>query len=156
MILVPRHFLVNNHTAIEQALGESAYARHLHTAGYKSAWQWCEKEAVRHGLSGTDVFRHYMKRLSQRGWAQFEIEHVDATAGTAQVRARHSVFVAEAGPNTGRKVCTMFLGWLCGSLEWVAAQSGARRTLMAEEIECGADGGLDGCVFQVTPAEAQG
>ena len=64
MILVPRHFLVNNHVAMEEAIGIQAYAKHLHAAGYKSAWQWCEKEAARHGLSGIDVFHHYMKRLS--------------------------------------------------------------------------------------------
>jgi len=37
----------------------------------------------------------------------------------AQVRARHSVFVSEAGTGTGRRTCYMFLGWLVGSLEYV-------------------------------------
>lgn len=151
MILVPRHFLVNNHVAVEDAIGQAAYAEHLHKAGYKSAWQWCEKEAATHGLSGLEVFRHYMKRLSQRGWAQFSVEQVDPVAGTARVRARHSVFVSEAGPDAGRKTCYMFLGWLVGSMEYVRQASGIPGRLQAVESECGADGGRDGCVFEVSP-----
>ena len=93
MILVPRHFLVNNHVAAENAIGQAAYARHLHEAGYKSAWQWCEKEAARHGLEGLAVFHHYMQRLSQRGWAQFSVESVDPPAGAARVRAPFCICV---------------------------------------------------------------
>ena len=152
MILVPRHFLVNNHVAVESAIGATDYAKHLHEAGYKSAWQWCEKEADRHGLAGLAVFHHYMKRLSQRGWAQFSVEAVDPEAGTARVRARHSVFVSEAGSDAGRKTCTMFLGWLVGSLEYVRQACGVRGRLTAIECECGADGARDGCVFEVRPA----
>jgi Domain of unknown function (DUF5943) len=135
MILVPRHFLVNNHVAVEEAIGVEAYAKHLHAAGYKSAWQWCEKESARHGLSGIDVFRHYMKRLSQRGWAQFDVESVDAQTGRA----------------AGRKVCYMFLGWLVGSLEYVGHAAGKSYKLEAEEVACGSDGAKDGCMFEVRP-----
>src|SRR3954462_15073022 len=78
MIYVPRHFFVNNHTAVEEALGRDAYAGILYEAGYKSAWQWCEKEAATHGIKGLDVFRHYMQRLSQRGWGRFTVEAVDS------------------------------------------------------------------------------
>ena len=69
MLYVPRHFFVNNHMGIEEVLGAEAYAEILYKAGYKSAWHWCEKEAECHGLEGVAVFEHYMKRLSQRGWA---------------------------------------------------------------------------------------
>ena len=55
MILVPRHFFVNNHLAIEAALGEEKYAELLFAAGYKSAYTWCEQEARTHGLSGAEV-----------------------------------------------------------------------------------------------------
>ncbi len=151
MILVPRHFLVNNHVAVEQAIGVEAYANHLHAAGYKSAWQWCEKEAARHGLSGMDVFHHYMKRLSQRGWAQFEVESVDPQTGHARVRVRNSVFVSEYGKDAGRKVCYMFLGWLVGSLEYVGHAAGKAYKLEAEEVACGSDGATDGCLFEVRP-----
>ena len=150
MILVPRHFLVNNHVAVEEAIGVEAYATHLHAAGYKSAWQWCEKEAARHGLSGVEVFHHYMNRLSQRGWAQFTVESVDAATGHARVRVRNSVFVSEYG-NAGRKVCCMFLGWLVGSLEYVGHAAGKTYKLQAAEVDCGSDGAREGCVFEVRP-----
>jgi len=151
MILVPRHFLVNNHAAVEQAIGEAAYSKHLHEAGYKSAWVWCEKQATVHGIEGIAVFYHYMKRLSQRGWAQFSVEAVDPLAGTATVRVRNSVFVSEFGRNAGRKVCYMFLGWLVGSLEYVANASGRKLSLQAIEAACASDGAHDGCVFEVRP-----
>jgi predicted hydrocarbon binding protein len=152
MILVPRHFLVNNHVASEKAIGAEAYAKHLHEAGYKSAWQWCEKESARHGLSGIDVFHHYMKRLSQRGWAQFSVESVDANTGHARVRVRNSVFVSEFG-EAGRKVCYMFLGWLVGSLEYVGHAAGKKLRLQAAEVACGSDGAKDGCLFEVKPKD---
>lgn len=151
MILLPRHFLINNHVASEKAIGVEAYAKHLHDAGYKSAWQWCEKESARHGLSGIDVFHHYMKRLSQRGWAQFKVESVDEATGHAKVRLQHSVFVSEFGKDAGRKVCYMFLGWLVGSLEYVGHVTGRHYKLQAEEVACGSDGAHDGCLLEVTP-----
>ncbi len=153
MILVPRHFLVNNHVASEKAIGVEAYAKHLHEAGYKSAWQWCEKEAARHGLSGIDVFHHYMKRLSQRGWAQFEVESVDANTGHARVRVSNSVFVSEYGKDAGRNVCYMFAGWLVGSLEYVAYAAGRPLKLQAAEIACGSNGAKDSCRFEVKPKD---
>src|SRR5262245_14763141 len=73
MIYLPRHFYVNHHEAYAQVLGREAHAKILYEAGYKSAWQWCEKEAAKHSLRGTATFRHYMKRLSQRGWGRFTI-----------------------------------------------------------------------------------
>ena len=151
MILVPRHFLVNNHVAAEQAMGIEGYAKHLHAAGYKSAWQWCEKEAAHHGLAGIDVFHHYMKRLSQRGWAQFTVESVDSNTGNARVRLRNSVFVSEYGKDAGRRVCYMFLGWLVGSLEYVGHATGRNYQLQAAEVACGSDGAHDGCVLEVKP-----
>ncbi|MFT4994692.1 MAG: hypothetical protein ACI965_001731 [Paraglaciecola sp.] len=62
MLYVPRHFFVNNHMAIEEALGPQKYADILYKAGYKSAYYWCEKEAAAHGLSGEAIFEHYMTR----------------------------------------------------------------------------------------------
>ena len=56
MIYMPRHFFVNNHLAVEAALGEAVYARQLYDAGHKSAWVWCETEAATHGLEGLEVF----------------------------------------------------------------------------------------------------
>ena len=47
MIYMPRHFFLNTHFAVEDALTEELYAKQLYTAGYKSAWDWCENELER-------------------------------------------------------------------------------------------------------------
>ena len=63
-------------------------------------------------LTPEEIFRHYFKRLSQRGWGRFEIERLDPSAGDVSVRLEHSVFVLEhSGPASGglvlyvRRVC---------------------------------------------------
>jgi predicted hydrocarbon binding protein len=151
MVLVPRHFLVNNHREIEAAIGIERNRDLLFKAGHKSAHHWCAEEACTHGLTGIDVFHHYMKRLSERGWAQFRVRRIDAAAGSGLVEARHSVFVGEAGSNAGAKVCYMFRGWFCGALEWVGQQGGHVRTLTSEEVQCAAEGGHDHCLFDIRP-----
>ena len=145
MILVPRHFFVNNHAAVEGALGQERYAELLFDAGHRSAYVWCEKEARTHGLQGVEVFHHYMKRLSQRGWGRFSVESVDARRGTARVRVAHSVFVAERR-TPGRKSCYMFRGWFPGALEFIA---GGKLKLRCEEVQCAAEGHQD-CVFETS------
>jgi len=63
MILVPRHFLVNNHIGAELALGRDAYARHLYCAGYKSAWHWCEMHSSTDALVLVNLLsRGYLRR----------------------------------------------------------------------------------------------
>lgn len=102
MLYVPRHFFVNNHTAIEEALGREKYATLLYDAGYKSAYFWCASEAKTHGLSGLPVFEHYLKRLSQRGWGQFRFQTADAKTGAAEIRLENSLFVlAQAAHGAG-------------------------------------------------------
>jgi predicted hydrocarbon binding protein len=145
MILVPRHFFLNNHLAIESALGRERYAELLFHAGHKSAYVWCEKEAKSHGLEGVAVFHHYMKRLSQRGWGQFHVESLDPAACRARVRVQHSVFATERG---GSKACYMFRGWFPGALEFVAQ---SRRKVTSVEVQCAAEG-HDHCIFEVNPA----
>lgn len=152
MILVPQHFFVNNHKAVEQALGRPAYAAQLREAGYRSAYYWCEAEAATHHLEGVDVFHHYMKRLSQRGWGLFQVQHVDAQAGTARVRVDNSVFVNRCRDGADLNACYMFLGWLVGALEYVGKEVGHPRALCAREAQCAAEAGRDYCLFEVTPA----
>lgn len=152
MMYIPRHFFVNNHKAVEEALGVEAYAAGLYDAGYRSAYFWCEKEAATHGLSGIDVFRHYMKRISQRGWGQFTVLEADPSTGRARVQVDHSVFVLEYGTNAGRKVCYMYTGWLSGALEWVGENLGHNYKLACAERACAADGRSDHCLLEVTPA----
>src|SRR4051812_54303 len=92
MIYIPRHFFINYHTEMEKALGERQYSRAVWKMGYDSAWQWCERESATHKLRGLDVFRHYMRRLSQRGWGQFSVQSIDDVTGRATVRLDHSIF----------------------------------------------------------------
>ena len=102
MLYVPRHFFVNNHTAIEEALGRQKYATLLYDAGYKSAYFWCASEAKTHGLNGLPVFEHYLKRLSQRGWGQFRFHTADAKTGAAEIWLENSLFVlAHAASSSG-------------------------------------------------------
>ena len=151
MMLVPRHFFLNNHFAIEAALGEERLAEVLRPAGAKSAHVWCEKEAAFHGLSGPDVFRHYMKRLSQRGWAQFSVLDLVPEAGRARVRVDHSIFVEGARGQASRPVCYMFASWLEGALAYVAQAAGRPVTVKGREVYCRAEGQHDHCLFEVEP-----
>ncbi|GAC1334688.1 MAG: DUF5943 domain-containing protein [Beijerinckiaceae bacterium] len=151
MILVPQHFFLNNHFAIEAELGPERLEALLRPAGHRSAYVWCEKEAAHHHLRGVDVFRHYMRRLSQRGWGQFDVVAVSSEEGRAEVRVHNSAFVDETRRGSGRKVCYMFGSWFEGSLEYVAASSGKPLKLAAEEVACMAEG-AEHCTFEVGPA----
>ena len=152
MILMPQHFYLNNHYVVEAALGAQKLEEILRPAGYRSAYFWCEKEAAHHGMSGIDVFHHYMRRITQRGWGQFEVLDVMPEAGTAHVRLNNSAMVDEAHRNCGSKVCYMFAAWLEGSLEFVVASAGQKLSLTAREVYCQAEGTLDHCLFEVMPA----
>ncbi|MCK0744351.1 DUF5943 domain-containing protein [Chromohalobacter nigrandesensis] len=150
MLYVPRHFFVNNHVAVEQALGIETYAEILYQAGYKSAWHWCEKEAECHGITGVDVFEHYMKRLSQRGWGRFFTEAIDLDAGTACVRLEDSAFVYQQG-KVGHKVDYMFTGWFAGAMDQILAARGSELRTVAEQTQSAAEPACDVGRFQVTP-----
>ncbi|WP_447530342.1 DUF5943 domain-containing protein [Vreelandella sp. TE19] len=150
MLYVPRHFFVNNHMAVEEALGAEKYAEILYHAGYKSAWHWCEKEAELHGLEGEAVFEHYMKRLSQRGWGLFITEEIDLDAGTARVRLEHSAFVYQMG-KVNRKIEYMFTGWFAGAMDQILAARGSETRTVAEQTQSGAEDGCEHGLFVVTP-----
>lgn len=150
MLYVPRHFFINNHMAIEEALGAEKYADILYHAGYKSAWHWCEKEAELHGLEGVDVFEHYMKRLSQRGWGLFITEAIDLDEGTARVRLEHSAFVYQMG-KVNRKIEYMFTGWFAGAMDQILSARGSSLRTVAEQTQSGAEEGHNNGLFVVTP-----
>jgi hypothetical protein len=84
MLYLPRHFLVNNHRAVEQALGREAYRAILREATETSAIHWCRSEAETHGLSPEATFRHYFLRLSQRGWGQFSVDSLETLGGAVR------------------------------------------------------------------------
>jgi predicted hydrocarbon binding protein len=148
MIYVPQHFFVNNHKAVEQALGVDKYREILAQAGHQSAYYWCDQEAATHGLSGVDVFEHYLKRLSQRGWGLFSLEQIDLQAGSARIRLDHSAFVQQYGIGVSRKVCYMFAGWFAGAMDWVVGNVGASH---CEESQCACERGSGYCQFEIRP-----
>lgn len=153
MLYVPRHFFVNNHMAVEDALGAEKYAEILYDAGYKSAFHWCEKEAACHGLEGVDVFEHYMLRLSQRGWGKFTTEQIDLDAGTARVRLEHSAFVYQMG-KVNRRIEYMFTGWFAGAMDQILGARGSALRTVAEQTQSEAEQGCDVGIFTVTPKGA--
>jgi len=150
MLYLPRHFFLNNHLAVERALGREPYARLLYEAGRESAFQWCEREAATHGLSGIAVFHHYMLRLSQRGWGRFTPLALEPEAGHADVKVEHSCFAEQLGPQAGEPACYMFAGWFPGALEWVARDQGWVVDVNSREVQCAATGAAH-CLFQVRP-----
>jgi len=151
MIYVPQHFFVNNHKAVEEALGAEEYQKILFPAGHKSAYFWCDQEAATHGLSGVAVFEHYLKRLSQRGWGLFSLSAIDVEAGTASVRLDHSAFVQQYGADAARSVCYMFDGWFAGAMEWVGDNLGQPMKVTCSENQCACNSDAHHCTFEVTP-----
>jgi len=124
----------------------------LYDAGHKSAYYWCEKEARQHDLSGLDVYQHYLKRLSQRGWGLFSFTEVDAANASASIKLLHSSFVLQQ-PEAHGKLCYMFAGWFAGAMDWVSDTTGNPRRSACSETQCGGEGHAH-CVFTVTPLSA--
>lgn len=151
VILIPRHYWAQIMQEVEAKLGLDAAAELYFTGTYKAAYFWCEKEAQTHGLAGMDVFAHYLKRMSQRGWGRFELERVDPAAGTARVLVHHSATALAYGADFGRSVCHSYNGAFCGGMEYVAAEAGAPMRLASRELRCAA-AGAPHCVFEVSPA----
>lgn len=149
MIYLPRHFHVNHLDAFEAAMGREAFDKVVYAAGHRSAWQWCEKESRTHGLRGTDVFVHYMKRISQRGWGRFTVQSLDRDTGAAAIRLEHSVYVEHHGRDVGRKLCHAFEGWFAGALEWSGRDTGRDWRLVSSETQCAGTGGHRHCLFDV-------
>jgi predicted hydrocarbon binding protein len=148
MILVPRHLVTNNLAAVEQRVGREASAELHRAGGYRSAYEWCEHEAERHGLGGVEVFSHYMRRLGQRGWGQFAVEQLDVYLGDVRVTVRHSALAVTR--DVDGPACYMFEGWVEGALAYVRdadAVPGATPTV--REVACAALG-ADRCEFQTS------
>jgi hypothetical protein len=141
---------LNNHFAVEAELGAERLARILAPAGRRSAYTCCEHEARGHDFSGEHVFQHYMQRLSQRDWGQFEVIELDGRRGRATVQVQHSVFVTGRPEKVRRKMCSMFAPWIAGSLEFVPQ----RQPIAAQEVHCAAEGKHVYCLFMATADES--
>lgn len=151
MVLIPRRYWVFVQMEIERQYGMEAGERLMLNATTRAARIWCEKEAETHNLLGVEVFRHYMQRISARGTGQFSIAEIDPSAGTAEIRVDHSIYVAEYGRDAGRNVCHAYGGAFVGGMEYVAASAGLGDIqLAADEVQCAANG-ADHCRFIVKP-----
>ena len=95
MILMPRHFWVYVQMDMEQRFGPAETQVLMFDVTQRAARVWSEREAETHALSGADIPRHYLKRMSQWGLGRFTIEDADWKTGRARVRLEHSVYVAE-------------------------------------------------------------
>lgn len=142
------NFCLGTHPEIGAGMGDENYADILYHASYKSARHWCEKEAHIHGLSGLDLFEHYLDRLSRRGWGRFSLVEADPSTGTADVRLDHSNLVLAQAEACAAKTCYMFSGWFAGMMDWIGDSAGKPVRTVCCETQCGADG-FDHCIFAV-------
>lgn len=145
MVYLPRHFLVNNHLAVEAALGRDEYRAILRPATAKSAIEWCEAQVRGKGLDPEATFRHYFQRLSQRGWGQFSVDLLDVPGRRGSISLRNSIFALEAGQGSGKPVCYMFEGFVTGAFSFLLGI--AATAVECGEIYCASDGRHDHCRF---------
>jgi predicted hydrocarbon binding protein len=152
MVYLPRHFLVNNHLAVEEALGREAYRASLRASTAKSAIEWCEAQVRGKGLDAEATFRHYFRRLSQRGWGQFSIDALEFAGRRGSISLRNSIFALEAGQRPGQRVCYMFEGFVTGAFSFLLGI--AATEVECEEACCACDGPHDHCRFDFASGPA--
>ncbi|UPY34932.1 DUF5943 domain-containing protein [Sediminicoccus sp. KRV36] len=149
MMYLPRHFMVNMQQAIEGAMGVAAYRAILYQSCHLSALQWCRAEAKTHGLSPEETFRHYLKRMSQRGHGQVEIASLDIAAGRAEIIVRNSAYALGYGAGAARRVCYVFEGSFAGGMAYVLEATGGAGDPTCHEAACFAEGAPE-CRFMVS------
>jgi len=146
MVYLPRHFLVNNHLAVEAALGREACRAILRASTAKSAIEWCEAQVRGKGLDPETTFRHYFQRLSQRGWGQFSIDALDIAGRRGSISLKNSIFALEAGQQRDQLVCYMFEGFVTGAFSFLLGIADPT-AVECEETYCACDGRHDHCRF---------
>lgn len=143
MVLVPQHLLVNNLEAVERQVGRDESAQWFRDAGRRSARRWCAHESARLGLSGAAIVRHYLDRLTRRGWGPFEIDTLDPARGELCVRVRHSALLPVPGSTRSvDRACYLFEAWFEGALQYTSGES---EIVAIREIQCGIN--ADECLF---------
>jgi predicted hydrocarbon binding protein len=148
MMYLPRHFMVNMQKAVEAKIGPAAYRDIVYASSDLSALQWCRAEAKTHALAPLETFRHYLKRMSQRGHGQVSIEALDVEAGTGSIVARHSAFALGYGPEAGRCVCYVFQGSFAGGMRYLLECAGRKVEPVCHEVACAASGATE-CRFEL-------
>ncbi|TCP54351.1 hypothetical protein EV191_103396 [Tamaricihabitans halophyticus] len=142
MVLVPQHLITNSLAALEDRLGAESMEV-FRASGNRSARQWCAHESARLDLSGAAVLRHYLDRLSRRGWGQFTIDEFDEETGHCRIRVAHSALIS--GRDVARS-CYVFEGWLQGALEFIGPTLTNSSPLTIQETHCAINGD-EACVF---------
>jgi predicted hydrocarbon binding protein len=154
MVYLPRHFLVNNHLAVEAALGREAYRAVLRTATAKSAVEWCRAQVRDKGLQPEATFRHYFQRLSQRGWGLFSIDELDIAGCRGSISLKNSIFALESRQRPGQRVCYMFEGFITGAFGFLLGSPNAKSMRVeCEEAYCACEGRHDGCRFDFAASQ---
>lgn len=149
MVYVPRHFMVNMHREIEQTLGRPAYEAMLCRSGAKSARFWCHQQANLLEKPATEIFAHYLKRLSERGWGRFSIEALDPQRLCATIVLEDSIYVLEAKGQAEASTCYMFDGFLIGAMQFLCDVQGIQPDdITCHEAACAATGASE-CRFEV-------
>lgn len=138
MLYLPRHFMVNNHVAVVEALGLDTYRAILRTATDKSALHWCRSAARTLNLSPIETFHRYFQRLSQRGWGQFAVDDIDIDRARGAISLRNSIFVLEQ-QDAARAVCYMFEGFMTGALRYML-DADISAIINCTEVACAATG----------------
>ncbi|AGT08837.1 4-vinyl reductase [Paracoccus aminophilus] len=150
MVYVPRHFMVNMHREIETTLGRETYAAVLDRSGAKSARHWCQRQADLLGTDEREVFEHYLRRLSERGWGRFTIEALDLERLTAEITLRDSIYVLESDGAAKAPVCYIFEGFLIGAMQFICdAQGVTPGEITCRETQCAAMGATE-CRFELS------
>jgi Domain of unknown function (DUF5943)/V4R domain len=148
MVYLPRHFLVNNHNAVETVLGRHAYRAVLRPATARSAIEWCETQVRGKGLDPEQTFRHYFQRLSQRGWGQFSVDELDIISRRGSISLRNSVFALESRPRPDQSVCYMFEGFIAGAFAFLLGNSSSTSSkIECSETQCACEGPHSHCRF---------
>jgi len=149
MLYIPRHFMVNVHDGVEAALGRENYRRVLYDAGHKSAHHWCESQAALYPIKGVEIVKHYLQRLSARGWGQFSLERLDLDPPRMEICLKNSIYVLAREGGASHPVCYMFEGFFTGAMHYLAEAHGFEAGgLICREVECQAMG-FEYCRFEI-------
>lgn len=150
MLYIPRHFMLGIHDSVEQALGRERYRAVLSESGRASAYFWCKQQAQARQLDGIAAFRHYLDRLSARGWGRFELEDAAFDQGSATVKLVNSVYVLGRQRPAEEPACYMFEGFIVGGLTYLAEDKGLTfSSIVCREVQCQAMG-HDACRFDAS------
>jgi hypothetical protein len=140
---------MGTYKAFEEALGAEGFARVIDQAGRARADGACNRPTL--WARWHRVLRHYLARISQRGWGQFSLREHDLIAGTARVELRHSAFVLTREPADDVRQCAVFESWIAAGLEVCCEQLGIPKKLLAREVQCAGDQDVPHCEFHVAP-----